>query len=158
MKKINALYDIDEDQTDKNRVAIWYRFISNNERSCPILTILGTTMLLCRRSRSLGCIRILQAWSWFVPPFYSAQMMVYKCLLTARNQEIQGTKPPPLTTDSVRYWSDFNTLYYHPRSIVQLHQYAVNSTVSPFENYTGGQELFNSIDKVCFSRTYVPIY
>ena len=46
MKKINALYDIDEDQTDKNRAAIWYRFTGNNN-----MIMLGTTMLLCRRGR-----------------------------------------------------------------------------------------------------------
>ena len=78
MKKINALYDIDEGQTDKNRAAIWYRIIINNEAVCPILTMLGTIMLLCKRSRRSGCIRIFQAWSWLVPPFYCAQMMVYK--------------------------------------------------------------------------------
>jgi len=61
MKKINALYDIDEGQTDRNRAAIWYRLLVNNEVVCPILTVLGTTMLLCRRNQRSTCIRTLQA-------------------------------------------------------------------------------------------------
>lgn len=104
MKKINALYDIDEGQRDKNRAAIW------NDN------------VIVQKEPEIE-----------VHPYINSLEL--------------GTKPPPLTTDSVRYWSDFNTLYYHPRSIVQLYQYAVNSTVSPFEDYTDGRELFNSIDK-----------
>ncbi|KAF8443409.1 tubulin domain-containing protein [Terfezia claveryi] len=104
MKKINALYDIDEGQMDKNQAVIW------NDN------------VIVQKEPEIG-----------VHPYITSLEL--------------GTKPPPLTTDSVRYWSDFNALYYHPRSIVQLYQYAVNSTLSPFEDYTDGRELFNSIDK-----------
>ncbi|RMZ92701.1 hypothetical protein DV736_g28, partial [Chaetothyriales sp. CBS 134916] len=47
----------------------------------------------------------------------------------------------------VRYWSDFNRAYFHPRSIVQLNQYELNSELMPFENWLTGEELFNRIDK-----------
>ncbi|KAF8417116.1 tubulin domain-containing protein [Tirmania nivea] len=104
MKKVNALYDMDEGQTNKNRAAIW------NDN------------IIVQKEPEIE-----------VHPYITSLEL--------------GTEPPPLTTDTVRYWSDFNTLYYHPRSIVQLYQYAVNSTLSPFENYTDGRELFNSIDK-----------
>lgn len=58
-----------------------------------------------------------------------------------------GEKPPPLTTDAVRYWSDFNRVYFHPRSIVQLNDYELNSSLMPFEKWDVGEELFKSLDK-----------
>lgn len=63
-----------------------------------------------------------------------------------RNLEL-GLEPPQLTTDSVRYWSDFNRVYYHPKSIVQLNEYELSSTLMPFENWNVGEELFTSLDK-----------
>lgn len=59
----------------------------------------------------------------------------------------EGLEPPSLTTESVRYWSDFNRVYFHPKSIVQLNEYELNSTLTPFENWSSGEELFNSLDK-----------
>ncbi|KAM3068752.1 mtDNA inheritance, partitioning of the mitochondrial organelle [Clarireedia jacksonii] len=59
----------------------------------------------------------------------------------------EGLKPPPLTSESVRYWSDFNRIYFHPRSIVQLNEYELNSSLMPFENWSAGEELFSSLDK-----------
>ncbi|KAI0386178.1 tubulin nucleotide-binding domain-like protein [Hypomontagnella monticulosa] len=58
-----------------------------------------------------------------------------------------GQAPPELTTSTVRYWSDFNRVYYHPKSIVQLSEYELNSTVMPFEKWHMGEELFASLDK-----------
>ncbi|MCJ1413182.1 mtDNA inheritance, partitioning of the mitochondrial organelle [Ptychographa xylographoides] len=52
---------------------------------------------------------------------------------------------PPIST--VKYWSDFSHLYYHPRSIVQLNDYSLGSSLQPFENYSSGDELFDSLDK-----------
>jgi hypothetical protein len=59
----------------------------------------------------------------------------------------EGLAPPPLTTSSVKYWSDFNRVYFHPRSIVQLNEYELNSSIMPFENWDAGEELFKSLDK-----------
>ncbi|KAF8864127.1 tubulin nucleotide-binding domain-like protein [Acephala macrosclerotiorum] len=59
----------------------------------------------------------------------------------------EGLEPPPLTTESVRYWSDFNRVYFHPKSVVQLNEYELNSSLMPFENWSVGEELFNSLDK-----------
>lgn len=59
----------------------------------------------------------------------------------------QGIEAPPLTTEAVRYWSDFNRVYFHPKSIIQLNEYELNSTLMPFENWNAGDELFNSLDK-----------
>lgn len=59
----------------------------------------------------------------------------------------EGLEPPQLTTESVRYWSDFNRVYFHPKSIVQLNEYELSSTLMPFENWNVGEDLFNSLDK-----------
>ncbi|KAK3116768.1 mtDNA inheritance, partitioning of the mitochondrial organelle [Teratosphaeriaceae sp. CCFEE 6253] len=59
----------------------------------------------------------------------------------------QGTPPPRLTTDTVRFWSDYNHVFYHPRSIVQLHEYELSSTLMPFERWETGEDLFASLDR-----------
>ncbi|KAI1423794.1 tubulin domain-containing protein [Xylaria sp. FL1777] len=58
-----------------------------------------------------------------------------------------GLAPPELTTGTVRYWSDFNRVFYHPKSIVQLNDYELNSTLMPFEKWNMGEELFANLDK-----------
>lgn len=58
-----------------------------------------------------------------------------------------GLAPPQLTPESVRYWSDFNRVFYHPRSIVQLNDYELNSSLQPFERWDTGEELFANLDK-----------
>ncbi|KAI1374648.1 tubulin nucleotide-binding domain-like protein [Hypoxylon crocopeplum] len=55
--------------------------------------------------------------------------------------------PPELTTSTVRYWSDFNRVFFHPKSVIQLSEYELNSTVMPFEKWHMGEELFASLDK-----------
>jgi len=58
-----------------------------------------------------------------------------------------GTAPPPLTPAAVRYWSDFSRVYYHPRSVVQLNEYELGSTLAPFERFAAGEELFAELDR-----------
>ena len=58
-----------------------------------------------------------------------------------------GLVPQQLTTESVRYWSDFNRVYFHPKSIVQLDEYELGSSLRPFEQWGTGKELFSSLDK-----------
>ena len=55
--------------------------------------------------------------------------------------------PHILTTETVRYWSDFNRVFYHPRSIVQINDYELGSSLMPFENFDNGQELFADVDR-----------
>ena len=59
----------------------------------------------------------------------------------------EGLVPQKLTTESVRYWSDFSRVFFHPKSIVQLNDYELNSSLMPFENWRAGEDLFNSLDK-----------
>ncbi|GAB7361876.1 hypothetical protein MBLNU230_g1915t1 [Neophaeotheca triangularis] len=59
----------------------------------------------------------------------------------------QGLAPPQLTTETVRFWSDFNHIFYHPRSIVHLHDYELNSSLMPFEKWQTGEELFDELDR-----------
>lgn len=58
-----------------------------------------------------------------------------------------GTAPSRLTSSTVRYWSDFTRVFYHPKSVNQLHDFELNSTIQPFERHHMGAELFDSIDK-----------
>ncbi|KAF9883169.1 mtDNA inheritance, partitioning of the mitochondrial organelle [Aspergillus nanangensis] len=58
-----------------------------------------------------------------------------------------GLPAPTLSTSTVRYWSDYNRLFYHPRSIVQLNDYELNSRTMPFEDWNVGEELFSDLDK-----------
>ncbi|KAF7593274.1 mtDNA inheritance, partitioning of the mitochondrial organelle [Aspergillus hancockii] len=58
-----------------------------------------------------------------------------------------GLPAPSLTSETVRYWSDYNRLFYHPRSIVQLNDYELNSRIMPFEDWNIGKDLFNDLDK-----------
>ncbi|KAJ5551948.1 hypothetical protein N7461_006646 [Penicillium sp. DV-2018c] len=58
-----------------------------------------------------------------------------------------GTPAPRLTSESVRFWSDYNRVYYHPKSIVQLNEYELNSQTMPFEDWNVGEELFKNLDK-----------
>jgi len=58
-----------------------------------------------------------------------------------------GTSAPPLSTSTVKYWSDFSRVYYHPKSIVQLNDFELNSTIMPFEKWHTGEDLFANLDK-----------
>ncbi|EXJ93922.1 hypothetical protein A1O1_02315 [Capronia coronata CBS 617.96] len=58
-----------------------------------------------------------------------------------------GLPTPQVQDSDVRYWSDFNRVYYHPRSIVQLHEYELNSQLMPFEDWQAGGDLFESLTK-----------
>ncbi|PMD23979.1 tubulin nucleotide-binding domain-like protein [Hyaloscypha hepaticicola] len=59
----------------------------------------------------------------------------------------EGLDAPQLTTQSVRYWSDFNKVYFNPKSIVQLNEHELSSALMPFDSWGVGEDLFNSLDK-----------
>ncbi|KAI4090058.1 MAG: hypothetical protein LQ344_004988 [Seirophora lacunosa] len=56
-------------------------------------------------------------------------------------------KVPKLSSQDVRYWSDFAHVFHHPRSIVQINDYELGSTILPFEKWSSGEDLFSSLDK-----------
>jgi protein misato len=58
-----------------------------------------------------------------------------------------GEAAPELTSSHVRYWSDFSRVFYHPKSLNQLYDYELNSSMRPFEDWHLGQELFKSLDR-----------
>ncbi|RCI14121.1 hypothetical protein L249_7915 [Ophiocordyceps polyrhachis-furcata BCC 54312] len=58
-----------------------------------------------------------------------------------------GLEPAQLTASTVRHWSDFSRVYFHPRSLVQLYDYELDSTIRPFDRFTMGHELFDSLAK-----------
>jgi hypothetical protein len=47
----------------------------------------------------------------------------------------------------VRFFSDYSRVYYHPRSVVQLAEHELHSTVAPFERHETGEELFRDLDR-----------
>ena len=55
--------------------------------------------------------------------------------------------PPRPRLDTVRYWSDYNRVLYHPRSMVQIYDYELGSSLLPFEWWESGEELFASLDR-----------
>ncbi|KAF9875657.1 misato Segment II myosin-like domain-containing protein [Colletotrichum karsti] len=59
----------------------------------------------------------------------------------------RGTPPPALKSSDVRYWSDFSRVFYHPRSLNQLYDYELNSSIQPFDKWALGKELFDTLDK-----------
>ena len=61
--------------------------------------------------------------------------------------EQNDPQPELLRTDPVRYWSDFNHVFYHPRSIVPINDYELNSSILPFEKFETGDDLFRGIGK-----------
>lgn len=58
-----------------------------------------------------------------------------------------GLPTTQLRSSEVRYWSDFNRVFFHPRSIVQLNEYTLNDTIRPFENWAAGIDLWHDTDK-----------
>ena len=58
-----------------------------------------------------------------------------------------GLSAPQPTPETVRYWSDFSRVYYHPRSVVQLNDYETNSRTAPFDDWDVGEDLFANLDK-----------
>ncbi|KAF2276862.1 tubulin nucleotide-binding domain-like protein [Westerdykella ornata] len=58
-----------------------------------------------------------------------------------------GLSPPRLSTSSVRYWSDYSHIYYHPKSLIQLSEFQVNDSLMPFENWDVGMDLFEKLER-----------
>ncbi|CAL8574308.1 mtDNA inheritance, partitioning of the mitochondrial organelle [Xanthoria parietina] len=56
-------------------------------------------------------------------------------------------QPPKLSSQAVRYWSDFSRVFYHPRSIIQINDYELGSSILPFEKWVCGEQLFSELDK-----------
>ncbi|KAF4989165.1 hypothetical protein FGRMN_9308 [Fusarium graminum] len=82
---------------------------------------------------------------------WSGQSVVHKQTpieASAYQQSLDaGTDHAQLITSNVRYWSDFSRAYFHPRSLVQLYDFELNSTTMPFERFSMGTELFSMLDK-----------
>ncbi|ROT38845.1 dml-1 [Sodiomyces alkalinus F11] len=67
---------------------------------------------------------------------------------TAYQQSLDaGNVTPKLTSSQVRYWSDFSRAYYHPNSLNQIYDYELNSSIQPFDKWSLGEDLFQSLEK-----------
>lgn len=58
-----------------------------------------------------------------------------------------GLPTSQLQDSDVRYWSDFNRVFFHPRSMVHVNEYELNSQLMPFENWHAGSDLFDSLTR-----------
>lgn len=59
----------------------------------------------------------------------------------------EGTEPPALRAQDVRFWSDYNRVFYHPNSIVQLYETSLSPERKAFESWQDGEELFGALDQ-----------
>ena len=64
-----------------------------------------------------------------------------------RSLDEGAPSPTKLSTQTVRYWADFNRVFYHPRSIAQINDYELGSSLTPFEKWANGEELFAQLDR-----------
>lgn len=56
-------------------------------------------------------------------------------------------QPPTPDPKTIRYWSDFNRVFYHPRSIIQINDYELGSQINPFEKWENGTELLTALGR-----------
>jgi hypothetical protein len=49
--------------------------------------------------------------------------------------------------ESVNNWSDFNRIYYHPRSINPIVTHQMDNDITPFDNYTIGRQAYEDNEK-----------
>ncbi|KHJ32198.1 putative protein dml1 protein [Erysiphe necator] len=82
---------------------------------------------------------------WDKPAVIQRLESVEKC---AYQQSLeQNEQPKLLDSDTVKYWSDYSRVYFHPKSVVKLNEYEIGSTSWPFESWDEGEALFKSVDK-----------
>ncbi|EAT90122.2 hypothetical protein SNOG_01910 [Parastagonospora nodorum SN15] len=104
MRKINALYEPEDDRSILDQPGVW--------PSKPIV----------QRTQP-------------IPPS------------TYQEHLDNGLDPPALNISSVRYWSDYSRVFYHPKSIAQLSEFDVNDTLMPFEKWEVGKGLFEKLER-----------
>jgi len=52
------------------------------------------------------------------------------------------TKVEDFKLNEVQYWSDFNRVYYHPKSINAITQYQFEDDYMPFDTFSYGKNAF----------------
>lgn len=55
--------------------------------------------------------------------------------------------PAPPTLSTVRYWSDTSKIFYHPRSLVPIHETELPPADRAFTSWATGLELFDQLSK-----------
>jgi len=59
----------------------------------------------------------------------------------------EGVEPPTLMPDKVRFWSDYNRVFYHPKSLVQIYETDLGPEQRAFNTWEAGVDLFESLDR-----------
>lgn len=66
---------------------------------------------------------------------------------SAYQTALDASQPlPQLTTSDVRYWSDYNRVFYHPRSLQPISLLSLTDSLAPFERFDAGEEVFRLLD------------
>ena len=118
LRKLNALYDVQDDPRPLQ--GLWYVAAAEKDKSGTEPHRNGST---------------------------STQRQPEIALSQYQQSLEQGLPTSQVQSKDVRYWSDFNRVYYHPRSTVQLYDYELNSQLMPFEDWSAGEQLFESLDR-----------
>lgn len=61
-------------------------------------------------------------------------------------QGLDSGKQVKLLPENVRFWSDFNRVFYHPRSSIQINDRDLRPSPLSLEHFSAGEELFASLD------------
>ncbi|KAI9277024.1 tubulin domain-containing protein [Phascolomyces articulosus] len=58
-----------------------------------------------------------------------------------------ATEMVELDDNSVKTWSDFNRIYYHPRSMNQITTHNMDDTISPYHAYSVGRQSYSDYER-----------
>lgn len=112
-------------------IAGFGEYFCYSSRQMPFLSMLIIKLRLFGQDRNGSIMTIRQP-----PPRQSD----YHLALGA------GLIPPKLRKETVTTWSDYNRVLYHPRSLHPTNAYELKSSLSPFETWAAGQDLYSSLN------------
>ncbi|KAI7849286.1 tubulin domain-containing protein [Circinella umbellata] len=58
-----------------------------------------------------------------------------------------NTQPVELDDQSVKTWSDFNRIYYHPYSMNQVTTHNMDDSISPYNSYSVGRQSYSDFER-----------
>ena len=59
----------------------------------------------------------------------------------------EDRSPPVLKSPSIRFWSDYNRVFYNPKSIMQIHEGDLGPQQAAFQDWSHGRELFETLNR-----------
>jgi hypothetical protein len=138
LRKINALYDVNDESSPPQ--ALWYAY-AYAEPSLFLSSHASFLFMTFIRTKTKIIILSIRHRATTIHRAPALPESPYTQSLNA------GQTPPRLTPSSVRFFSDYSRVFYHPRSVVQLHEHELHSSIAPFERHATGEELFAALDR-----------